>query len=331
MISIPLEFIPSRLLTYESVSQHSQALLEQSRCAVVEQDWAKAERCVLNARDASQRPGRIVDHAVALIYLADIYRGVGRLGLALEHNESAQQMLKNQSGPTHYHDRAVADYALGLIHHVLGNDSKALYWYEHARDLFKRAHLHWGIASDPDRQDQCNKVVRWISALSESINDQAAVLPDGQRFNLAWLPVFRALTPALDDGYELLCFPATIREVEDQIRIGDWLYTLLLPDGQPFPFPVLDFRVPHFAVEIGEDDQIWEGTLQEGDLALVRGKSPSADLDEQTDQVEGGKYGRFTRDADGRVTFVSKPPHIIGGDEEGPITGDVVAILRPIQ
>ena len=334
MISIPEEFIPSQLLTCKPVSQHSQTfqhsqtLLEQSRRAMAKQDWARAERYALNARDASQRPGQIVDHVIALIHLADICRGVGRLGPALEYNEKAQQMLKNQSGPTHYHNRAVADYALGLIHHVLGNDSKALYWYKHAKDLFERAHLHWGIASEPDRQDQCNKVNQWISALSESINSQAAALLDGQRFNLAWFPVFRTQTPAQDDGYELVCFPATIRDVEDQIRIGDRLYTLLLPNGQPFPFPVLDFRVPHFAVEIGEDDQIWEGTLQEGDLALIREKSLSADLDEKTDQVGEGEYGDFTRDAGG-VTFVSNQKYIIGGDEEGPVIGDVVAILRP--
>ena len=329
MINVPVEFIPSWLLACESVSQHSQILLKQSRCAVVEQDWAEAERYALNARDASQRPGRIVDHVIALIHLADIYRGVGRPGPALEYNEKAQQVLKNQSGPTHYHNRAVADYALGLIHHVLGNDSKALYWYEHAQALFERAHLHWGITGDSKSQEQCNRVIQWISVLSESINDQAAALPDGQRFNLAWFPVFRAQTPAQDDGYELVCFPATIRDVEDQIRIGNRLYALLLPNGQPFPFPVLDFRVPHFAVEIGEGNQIWGDTLQEGDLALIREKSLGANLDEQADQVEGGEYGHFTRGADGRMTFVSKPPHIIGGDEKESLIGDVIAVLRP--
>jgi len=326
VINVPLEFIPSRLLTCKPVSQHSQTLLEQSRRAMARQDWAMAERYALNARDASQRPGQIIDHAIALIHLADIYRGVGRLGPALEYNEKAQQMLKNQSGPTHYHNRAVADYALGLTHHILGNDSKALYWYKHANDLFKRAHLHWGITGNPESQGKCNRVKEWIAYLSKNISGQAAALPDEQRFNLVWFPVFRAQTPAQEDGYELVCFPATIRKMEDRIRIGDRFYILLLPDGQPFHFPVLDFRVPHFAVEVEEGEQIWGGALQEGDMALIQ-----ADLGKQADQVEEGEYGKFTRDAtSGRVTFVSNQKYIIGGGEKEQVAGNVVAVLRPV-
>ena len=322
MINVPVEFIPSWLLTCESVSHHSQTLLKQSRCAVVEQDWAEAERYALNARDASQRPGQIVDHVIALIHLADIYRGVGRLGPALEYNEKAQQMLKNQSGPTHYHNRAVADYALGLIHHVLGNDSKALYWYEHAQALFERAHLHWGISGDPGRQEQCNRVIQWISALSESINGQAAALPDGQRFNLAWLPVFHTQKPDQENQYGLARFLITCSAVKtDEIRMGDQIYTLLQPNGQPLPpNQGLDFRVPHFVVEIKKNGRGEKGALQ-GDLALVRATSPGAAPAEGT-RVGQSECGDFFRDTSGRINFVGKKPHIIGG-------GGVVAVLQP--
>ena len=331
MISIPLEFVPSRLLTCEMVSQHAKRLLAHSRQALAEKRWADAERCALDARDASQRQvGRMVDYAIALIHLADIYRAVGRLGPALESNQYAQQMLKNQPGPIHYHNRAVADYALGLTHHTLGNDSKALDWYEHAQALFEQAYRHWGIngVGSLERQEQCDRLIQWMSALSESITGWAAALPDGQCFSVAWFPVLHAQGSAQDDEYELVCFPTTLREAEDQIRIGDHLYTLLLPDGSPFPFPVLDFRVLHFAVEIEEDGQGGKGTLQ-GDLALIQGNGPDAGLAGGTGGVGQCEWGRFIRDESGRVIFVLEDPRIIGRDRTQPVAGDVIAVLRP--
>jgi tetratricopeptide (TPR) repeat protein len=334
VISVPLEFIPSRLLaceivssqllTREIVSSRAQKLLEQSRQALVEQCWADAERYAFNARDASQRlPGKMVDYAIALIHLADVYRAVGRLGPALDSSEEAQQLLKNQPGSAHYHNRAVADYALGLTHHMLGNDSKAQYWYEHAQDLFERAIPYWGRRGNRKRQEQRARVVQWITTLSEIISRQAGALPDEPFFNLAWFPVFHTETSDQKDKYGLACFLITGRAVKSsQIHVGDQLYTLLRPDGKHFGSKKLDFRAPHFAVEIKKDGQLGKETLQ-GDLALIR----ETGLTEPhpvggTDQTGQDEWGDFVRDDRGRVTFVGKKEPIIIG-------GDVIALLRP--
>lgn len=327
MIDVPPEFIPSQLLTCESVSQRSRKLLEQSGHALTEQNRAEAERCALDALNASRRLGKMVDHAVALIYLADIYRSVGRLGPALEYNEKAQQMLKNQPGPLYYHNRAVADYALGLTHHMLGNDSKALDWYEHAQDLFKRANLHWGIEGDRKRQEQCTRVIRWIDVLITNIAEQGATPLDTPFFNLIWLPVFPLRGGEV--GYSMAEWEVTECLVARELKI----------EGKPFcPYSVtgkrktalkLKVSAKHFVLKVLEDN--WNDLPAEtGDYLLIRldtQRRPGPGVVWLAENEEWA-FGEFKRDATtGKIRFEPQKPYVIGADAP---RGPIIAILKPI-
>jgi tetratricopeptide (TPR) repeat protein len=342
VISIPLEFLPSSLVvTSEIGTGHSVQLLARSRQALAGRHWTDAERCALNARDACERiGGRMEGYAIALIHLADIYRAVGRLGPALEFSDEAQRLLDNLPHPKHYHNRAIANYALALTHHILGNDCKALHRYQQAQKLFDQAYRYWGRTCPPNhleeaqgRQAACDRVGQWLSILSDSIQDQLSLLSDGQSFHLVWFPVFRAETSIRDGEYELVRFFTTIREAEDQVYVGDQPYLLLSPSiNKSSSLPILDFRVLHYAVEVGEDDPADD--LKKGDLALVRDDSLAVAHIGQADQIGHCEWGDFIRNADGSIVFVAKKEmHIIGEEKEEKEKEEerrlVIAVLRP--
>jgi tetratricopeptide (TPR) repeat protein len=317
MILIPPEFLPAYLLTYEQVSNRSKKLLDQSRRALNERKWAEAERHAGAVRDATRRLGeRTVDYAIALIHLADLYRTVGRLGPALEYGEDAQQTLKNMPGSSHYHNRAVSDYALGLTHHALGNGDQALHWYEHAKDLFDRAVPYWGRQGDQDAQDQNEDVKTWIDALIDSIVNQEERLTDNPFFNLTWFPVF----PREVEGkktYKMARFLVSNRQMDSKVVcINDQPYEVKSTDGSRRYSPMLDFDEPYVVIEIDREDQGEIEGSEPGDMALLRMES--------MDYRPGGENftGKFTRDEDDNVQLLGARKRVIG---------NMIAILRPME
>jgi tetratricopeptide (TPR) repeat protein len=317
MILIPSDFLPAYLLTYGQVSDRSRKLLDQSRRALSEQNWAKAERHATAVRDATRRLAeRGVDHAIALIHLADLYRSVGRLGPALENGEDAQQTFKNMPGSSHYHNRAVSDYALGLTHHVLGNGDQALHWYEHAKDLFDRAIPYWGRLGDQDYQAQNEDVELWIDALIDSIVNQEEGLTDNPFFNLTWFPVF----PKEVEGkkaYKLARFIISNRQIDSKIVcINDQPYEVKSTDGSRRYSPMLDFAKPYAVIEIDRQNQDKIKGSEPGDMALLR-------MESRDYKPEGEDfYGEFDRDDEGDV-------HLLGSRKR--VIGALIAILRPIE
>lgn len=317
MILIPPEFLPAYLLTYEQVSDRSRKLLDQSRWALNERKWAEAERYATAVRDATRRlADRSVDHAIALIHLADLYRTVGRLGPALEYGEDAQQAMKNMPGSTHYHNRGVSDYALGLTHHVLGNGDQALQWYGHAKDLFDRAIPYWGRQGDEDSQAQNEDVKKWINALIESIVNQEEGLMNNPFFNLTWFPVFPKDTEG-KKTYKLARFLVSNRQMDSKIVcINDEHYEVKSTDGSRGYSPVLDFEKPYAVVEIAKEDQVEIAGSEPGDMALLRMESTDY-------RPEGEDFtGKFTRDKDDNVKLLGSRKHVIG---------NMIAILRPTE
>lgn len=329
MIRVPLEFVPSQLLTCEMLSKQVNHLLQKSRDAFSEQHWSEAQRFAVTARDASRRIlDEIIDYALTLIHLADIHRTTGRLGPALEANEEAQQLLKNQPGPRYYHNRAVADYALGLTHHALGSDNEALFWYDHAGALFQRASHQWGLRFERERQDQCIKMGKWIDSLARSITQQTADVSDTPFSSLAWMAVFRNDD---EDPYHLARLLTTCRAIKsDAIQIGGETYVLSLPDGNPASINQdLCFRQPYLIVEIPAVDN--RPAELDGDLALVQVTGIRREPPEATEQIAQGKHGDFVRDEDGHIYFMGRFPHIIGEASDGgedKVIGGVIGLLK---
>lgn len=342
MINIPLDYLPVKLLVMEGLSPQIKAMLTRCQGALARRRWALAERYAANAKEASQRvSGRPVDYALALLHLADVYRSSLRPGLALDYSQEAQLTLDKQPGPKHYHNRAAANYGLGLTHHVLGSDAKASEWYGRARALFERAMRYWAWESNPGRQAQCEEAIRWIEALIQNLEEWVDLLHEEPLCASVWIPIFRyeGETPQL----RLLCLPATLRGQIEGIRIGEQTYQLLqLNAGSSGERLTIDFRVPHFAVEIGSDGASnWIGMSPEeetagqpipqpGDLVLIRGRCLGNRETLRGVEVSSADFqgGRFVRGDQG-FRFILERGHIIGG--RGETIGKVVALLRPVQ
>jgi hypothetical protein len=336
MIKIPQELTPLFLLTLDDlISSRSMTLLDRAQHAFLEQRWSDAERHAINVRDTtSELMSRVTDYATSLIYLADIYREVGRLGPALELNERAQQVLKNQPGPKHYHNRAVSDYALGLTHHALTNDSKALHWYDHAKELFDRAYYQWGIESNAEWQGLCKDVQRWLDALSAAITDQAEGLTDTRFSDIDCVPLFRFDDPMREEGpYGLVQLVVDSRTLKtDRVFIGGKVYSLFSPQrvhrlrsNQGFYFDK-----PHFVVPIQSTQANGEWKeVNPGDLALICEYCDEKEKEQATGTKIGeSHWGDFVRGAADEIFFIGKKRRIIGGDPQT-VTGKVIAVLRP--
>ena len=334
MINIPQEFTPLFLLMSDGmVSARSLTLLDRSQQAFLEQRWSDAERHAISVRDTtSDLISRVMDYATALIYLADIYREVGRLGPALELNERAQQILKNQPGPRYYHNRAVSDYALGLTHQALTNDTRALHWYEHARDLFDRAYYQWGIDSNAEWQGLCRDVQRWLDALSAAITQQTDGLTNVRFSDIDYVPLFQFDDPMREEGpYGLVRLLTDSRSLKtDRVFIGDRVYSLFSPQNvrrlrsnQRFYF-----EKPHFVVPIQsvEAEAKWE-EANPGDMALV---CEGCDEKEKAEGTIIGEshWGEFIRGEENEIFFIGKKRRIIGDGPET-VLGRVIAVLRP--
>lgn len=138
MINLPSKLTPSELLCYEELPPFIDELLQGSRSLRREGRLPEAEHCALDGMQASQEPGANVSQAVALIHLADVHRDMGKLGPALADCQKAYRFFQRQ--PSHYqrHNEAVAAYALGLAHQLLGSEMDALKWYRKSGQLFER-------------------------------------------------------------------------------------------------------------------------------------------------------------------------------------------------
>ncbi|HHS97075.1 MAG TPA: hypothetical protein ENK08_04125 [Chloroflexi bacterium] len=355
MINVPLDYLPMELVVEERLSSLLRAMLRRCRAALARQQWALAERYAANAKEAAQGGSDWpVGYALSLIHLADVYRSSLRLGRALEYNEEAQLTLDKQPGPKYYHNRAVANYALGLTHHALGNDTKAAEWYDRASDLFRRAARHWAWENAPDRQEQCEQALRWIESLNRSLEEWVDVLQEEPLCASIWIPIFQRNTGGEMEP-RLFCLPATLRRRGGTLRIGGRTYHVLPPTVDPHEMEeerdlMIDFRVPYFAIEIGpdgapdwlkelpigweeEEQKMWEKAVpRPGDVILVRGRCLGERGALEGVEVSGADFqgGRFIREEHG-FRFIVERERIIGGrsEVERNALGQVVALLRP--
>ncbi|HEY76643.1 MAG TPA: tetratricopeptide repeat protein [Thermoflexia bacterium] len=378
MINIPLDRLPSKLVVKEQLSPQIRVMLNRCSESLARRQWAVAERYAANAKESSQRiSGRPVDYALALLHLSDVYRSSLRLGPALDYDQEAQLTLDKLPGPPHYHNRAAANYALGLTYHALGSDAEAFEWYDRARDLFERAIRYWAWESSKDslkHQKQCEQAIQWIEELIRALEKWADALREEPLCASVWVPVFRTGVGWDTKEPRLFCLSATLRRKGGTLRFGDRVYRLLrpqlrdtrregrairigdglytfLPPGQNVPDLLIDFRTPHFALEVGleppfeivpikppedkrqepEEERPAETVPEPGDIILVQWQCAGIGEITQATEVGEGDFqvGPFTRDHAGRVRlFVEEKRHLIG--EERSI-GKVVALLRPVE
>jgi tetratricopeptide (TPR) repeat protein len=326
MINLPPKLTPSELLSCEELPPFVDELLRGSRSRRREGRLTEAERYALDVIEASQEPDAIVSQAAALIHLADVHREMGRLGPALADCERAHPIFQRQSPHCQRHNEAVAAYALGLVHQLLGSEMDALKWYREAGQLFERAREHWATVNAQARVETCIRIRRWMETLSEYLT-VARTRIGVNLSNRVWVPII--LSEGGEPGFAMA-------ELEiDEYTVGDQLTV----DGESFRMqPLKGGRrislapdVECYARGIPDEARASLGA-SEGDYALIRREGgPNQEGPGVLETLGGPKFGNFERDDKGNINFIGSGARVIGGGDIGEDlqVGYIAALLRP--
>ncbi len=327
MINLPPQLTPSELLCCEELSQSIDELLRGSRSLRREGRLPEAERCVLDAMQASQEPGANVSQAVALIHLADVHRDMGKLGPALADCQKAYRFFQRQ--PSHYqrHNEAVAAYALGLVHQLLGSEMDALKWYQASGELFERVKDDWTTVNALAQVETCTRVRRWMETLSEYLT-AIRTRTDTSLATGIWVPI--VLSEGEEPGFAIAELEIDRYRVERRLIVNGKSFRMQPLKGTRRIF--LDPGVKYYALEIPDEAR---GTLgaSKGDYALVgRGKEADKEGPGVLETLGGPEFGHFKRGADGKINFIRSDATVIGGEDidKDFQVGYITALLKPV-
>lgn len=319
MISLPPQLTPSELLHHQGTPRYIHELLRSSRSLRREGRLPEARRCALGAVEAGQRTSSRAVRGLALVHLADVHREMGRLRPALVACQEGYRIFRCQPSRYQRHNQALAAYALGLVHQLLGSESDSLRWYQESSELFDKAKDDWAAANALSQVESCVRVSQWMEMLSSYVTAiqtrkevsfsarvwTPVILPDKDRLLVERLQI--------DEYVEGRGLTASIKLFHVHPLEKGW-HISLTPDveydAQEIP---AELRQP-----LGAGD---------GDHALVQ-------WTDGADRVNSGKLerlgesevGTFVRGADERVFVIRRGPEVIGG---GRRMGHVTALLKP--
>ncbi|MDY6876956.1 MAG: tetratricopeptide repeat protein [Chloroflexota bacterium] len=330
MINVSPHPTPAGLSWCDELSPPVRDLLKKALDSGSKGEWARAESCALDARDASEKSGDQVGYAAALLHLADVYREGDRPGPAQTYYEEAQTIFHRQPPRVQRQNEAAATYGLGLTHQALGDAIEALSCHQAALDLFEDARKHWATRNDKARVKACQQARQRIEGLITDIMEERTSRP-------ARLPVFPIWR--LDGAGAPFVESANLQGyfTVDRVLINGAAYRLHLLPGRSADLPAVGAgKVNHFALPVPEDG--WAvPEARVGDYVLIRQQWW---VDEEKAGVvwepgSGWGAGDFKRGRDGRIRFHHRPPQVIGGapstpgDLTGKPKGYIIALLKP--
>ncbi|MBN1976948.1 MAG: hypothetical protein JW918_06065 [Anaerolineae bacterium] len=311
MIILLPHLVPSELLYYNEQSPFINELLRDScshrQDGLFSDALQFAQRALSNGREARDR----VSQGAAWICLADVHREMGKLGPALGYCQKAQRIFNRQPSRYQRHNESVAAYALGLAHHLLGNDVDALKWYQTACKQFEKARQEWTAVNASRRVEDCDSVLSWLEILTKNlIADQS-----GLDANLST----RIQVPIVRSNGERGRF-AIVEMAIDRYRVGRDLTI----NGDSFRLHsvkgnrrvTLEPGTECYALEI-PDEACESLEAGEGDYALViRGKDADREGPGVLETLSGTEFGDFKRGEEGKINFVTfKAAVVLGSDE----------------
>ena len=335
MIRLPPQLTPSELLCDEDLLPFVREQLEICRSSRMKGSLSEALRRALDALEACQKMGARVgleasaraSESVTLIHLADVYREMDKLGPALEVCQKAYAVFQRRASRCQRHNKAVAAYALGLVHHLLGNEMDAMDWYREAGESFKRARDDWAAVRALARVESCDRLRRWIETLSDYLaTARTAEVGVGTR---VWLPIIPS------DGDE---GGFAIAELEiHKYVIG--LETVV--NGQRFRVrPLKGNRislvtgVEYYVREIPDAVRGTLGAGAEDYVLVVREQDASREGPAVLETLGGPEFGNFERDSAGQIVFArpGAAAIVIGSEDIGEDlrVGYITALLKPI-
>ena len=327
MINLPPQLTPSELLCREELASFIDELLQGASSRRREGRLPEAAHCVMDAIEAGQVQDANASQAVALIHLADVSREMGKLGPALAACQKAHPIFQRHSSRCQRHNEAVAAYALGLAHQLLGNEMDALKWYQKSGQLFERVKEDWATVNALTQVEICTRIQRWTETLSAYLT-AARTRADGYLTTRIWVPVISSGA----DGDEF-----AIAELEiERYTVGNDLEV----NGKPFRLqrlkgPQRVSMMPsarYDALEIPDDvRELWEEVGEDDYALVVWGEKADREGFGVLKTLAGPTFGKFERDQDGTINFIRTDATIIGGADIGEDlqVGYVTALLKP--
>jgi tetratricopeptide (TPR) repeat protein len=326
MINLPPELVPSELLCCEELPTFIDKLLQNSRELRQRGKLSEAQRCVLDVIEALQEPATVVGQAMALIHLADVRRQMGKLGTALADSQKAYPVFQRQPSQYQRHNEAVAAYAMGLIHQLLGSELEALRWYQISNQLFEKVRQHWATINALSRVEECTRLHSWIKTLTEYLT-----VPETRNRNpSAWVRVPVIISNAGEDKFVVMDLQIDHYSIcEREARAGT--FGVRPPKGKEAVS--LEPNTECSTQKILDEALLESMGATQEDYALIAWKNldkkEEADVVESLDDSEA--YGPFVRDPDGTIHFVRPTPILIGEEEtdRNLQIGNIIALLSP--
>jgi hypothetical protein len=333
---VPSDLTPTELAYLEDLPDIIKTIIEECREHRKRGDTDSAIRCARQAQELAQAQNDHVSASVASVLLADVYRELDQIGLALECCQKAHDVLRLEPNCVHRrHAEAVITYLRCLLHHVMGAHTRAFADYQQAITAFDKAKEHWNnsIARDHAKADEyrkmvnkCEKATKWINALYRCLASDLSPIRGGTEIHV----------PATNgEDYELARMELATCLLPLEVNINRKKYQLHHPNnGSPFaPNDRLEVQwdTRHFVVHVSDtepvvphsskDDYILvtqEKQMRERVAQMLQGPPPQpriAGVLRKEDQQEW-EYGDFTYDAAEGVRFHPLPPIVIGGAQQ---------------
>jgi hypothetical protein len=327
MIILLPQLTPSELIRYLDPAPFINELLQRSRSRRREGFLAEAERFALEALDDSREAADRVSQGAALICLADVHREMGKLGPALSDCQQAHRIFQRQPSRYQRHNEAVAAYALGLVHHLIGNNVDALKWYRTACKQFEKARREWAAVNDLNRVEACGYVLCWLKMLIGS-------LIAGQSGLEVNLPA-RFRVPAVrsnggETGFAIVDMEIDRYRFNHHVMInGDFFRLRSIEKDQPVSLKP-GIRCYALKIPVEACEFLRAG---EGDYALiVWGRDADREGPGVLEALSGPEFGSFERNDEGNIRFVSFKEAVVIGSEDIPDdfgVGYIIALLKP--
>lgn len=326
MINLPPQLTPSELLCCEELPPFIDELLRGSRSLRIGGELPRAERCALDAVEASQEAGTHVSRGAALIHLADVHREMGRLGPALADCRQAYRTFQRQASHYQRHSEGVAAYALGLVHQLLGSDVNALKWYQESSELLERVKKDWAAVNALTQVETCTRVQHWMETLSGYLTSVRTQM-DASIATRIWVPI--VLSGADGGGFSIAELEIDKYRVERELTINGESFHVRPLKGKRRIF--LEPGLRYYVLEIPDAARASLGA-SEGDYALI-GQRQDADKEGPgvLETLGGPEFGHFERDDEGSdISFVRTDATVIGAEDisESQI-GYIAALLKP--
>jgi tetratricopeptide (TPR) repeat protein len=327
MIVLLPQLTPSELLYYEGTASFVADLLQRSRSRRLEGRLFDAERFAVEALAANREASDYVSLGMNLICLADARREMGKLGLALSDCQRAHRTFQSQPSRYQRHNESVAAYALGLVHHLLGNDVDALKWYQAASKQLDKARREWAAVNALTRVKDCDRILCWLKTLTQYLIAAGARL-DVNLFSRVQVPVIHWNSGSTE--FAIAELEIDRYRIRDRLTIGSEVFELqsIKEDQRVSLKPGAEC----YALEIPEEVYELLGA-SEGDYALVvRGKDADREGPGVLETLGGTEFGDFRRDKDGRINFIRSDATVIGLEGMGDDlqVGYIAALLKPM-